>query len=417
MKRLMMLLLVALAIPATAFAGISSSGGSTSIAGGQATLISTGAVWPAVGSFSTVNFDDLNGKPLANLTELSADVVSATNWGGGSPRFQVEVSNSSTTQNIMVYLGDGPNFTAGSTGQTGNLLGADARVDSSQVGGSWYGTWADAKAAGAAAGYTTISGISLVVDGGWSGPQTFVFDSVSINGTVNPFSPVCHATGFYRDGHELTAAKIGGDVTGTLDATGCDIGVYYAPLSTGSVKAANISGATYYGVLANAAAVNVTTSSIHDIGDTPINGNQRGVGVLYTTLDQPNDVKYQNGDKSFVKTGQAATGTLSGNTIAAYQKTGIGVNGPGASVTVQDNTVTGLGSVGFIAQNGIQISRGASSLVTGNTVSGNWYTPATWTACGLILYKADGVKQKSNNLFGNQTNLCNAGRGGGNTSL
>jgi hypothetical protein len=84
---------------------------------------------------------------------------------------------------------------------------------------------------------------------------------------------------------------------------------------------------------------------------------------------------------------------------------------------VQDNTVTGLGPIGFIAQNGIQISRGASAVVTGNTVSGNWYTPATVTACGLLFYQADGVKQKSNILSGNQTNLCNAGRGGGNTSL
>jgi hypothetical protein len=81
------------------------------------------------------------------------------------------------------------------------------------------------------------------------------------------------------------------------------------------------------------------------------------------------------------------------------------------------STVTGLGPIGFNAQNGIQMSRGATGLVTSNTVSGNWYTPATWTACGLIFYQADGVKQKSNNLFGNQTNLCNAGRGGGNTSL
>ena len=74
-----------------------------------------------------------------------------------------------------------------------------------------------------------------MVDGGWSGPQTFVFDAVSINGTVNPFGPVCAATGFYRDGENLTAAQIGGDVTGTLDATGCDIGVYYGPGTTGSV--------------------------------------------------------------------------------------------------------------------------------------------------------------------------------------
>jgi len=410
-KRLIMLLLVvALAIPATAFAGISSSGGGTSITGGKATLVSDG-----VTPYSFIGFDDVNGQPVASLTELSADVVSGTSWGGGSPRFQVRVSNGSTTNNIFVYLGELPNLATGGTGSTGNLLDSGARVDSTQLGGPFYGTWADALTKAADGGYTTISNISLMVDGGWMAPQTFVFDAVSVNGTANPFGPVCKATGFSRDGHELTAAQVGGDVAGTLDATGCDIGVYYAPGTTGSVKAADISGANYYGVVANAAAVNVTNSSIHDIGDNPFNGMQRGVGVLYTTLDQTNDLLYQNG-KAFVQTGAAATGAVSGNAIADYQKTGVQVNGPGAALTVQDNTVTGLGPIGFIAQNGIQISRGASAVVTGNTVSGNWYTPTDWTACGLLFFKADGVKQKANSLSGNETSLCNAGRGGGNTS-
>jgi hypothetical protein len=185
------------------------------------------------------------------------------------------------------------------------------------------------------------------------------------------------------------------------------------------VNEADISGANYYGVVVNAADVDVTGSAIHNIGDKPsFNGMQRGVGVIYTTLDQKNDVLYQEG-KPFERTvtNATTTGTLSGNTIADYQKTGVQVNGPGASVTVQDNTVTGLGEVGFIAQNGIQISRGATSLVTGNTVSGNYYTPVEWTACALLFFQSEGVKQKANTLSGNETNLCNAGRGGGNTNL
>ena len=35
----------------------------------------------------------------------------------------------------------------------------------------------------------------------------------------------CTPTGFVRDNINLTAAQIGGTVTGSLDATGCDIGV------------------------------------------------------------------------------------------------------------------------------------------------------------------------------------------------
>jgi hypothetical protein len=80
---------------------------------------------------------------------------------------------------------------------------------------------------------------------------------------------------------------------------------------------------------------------------------------------------------------------------------------------VQNNSVTGQGPVGYIAQNGIEIAAGASALVKGNTVTRNWYTGPTYTACGLLFFQAGGVKQQSNSLSANQTNLCNAGRGGG----
>jgi hypothetical protein len=188
MKRLLTACLVALAIPATALAAISGTGGGTTIANGQATLVST-----STNPFSYISFNDLNGQPVANLTELSADVLSAT-WGGGSPRFSVEVTNGTTTRNIFVYLGDLPNYTSGSTGDTGNLLddtASGARVDSTQAGGPFYGTWADAISAATGSGYGTISNISVVVDGGWaqtSGSQTVVLDAVSINGVVYDFA-------------------------------------------------------------------------------------------------------------------------------------------------------------------------------------------------------------------------------------
>jgi hypothetical protein len=229
----------------------------------------------------------------------------------------------------------------------------------------------------------------------------FLVDGVSLTSSTSP----CMATGLMRDGLNLTAAQVNpsGTVSGTVDATGCNIGVYYGPGHVGNVSGANISGANYYGVVANAAAVNVTNNtSIHDIGENPLNGSQHGVGVLYTTINQAGDT-----------TGSAATGTLSGSTITNYQKNGVVVSGTHAVVKVLGNTVTGQGHVNTIAQNGIQVSYGASGTVTGNTVSGNWYTGATYTACGLLFYQAGGVKQSGNNLFDNQTNFCNVGRGGG----
>jgi hypothetical protein len=154
-------------------------------------------------------------------------------------------------------------------------------------------------------------------------------------------------------------------------------------------------------VLVNGAAVNVTSSSVHAIGEMPLNGSQHGNAIVYL-----------NG----------ASGIIRGNHVYSYQKNGITVSGVNASGTpgslatsasVLSNIVTGEGHVSYIAQNGIQISYGASGIVTGNTVSGNWYTGPTNTACGLLFYQAGGVKQNTNTLFDNQTNFCNVGRGGG----
>ncbi|MDP9225297.1 MAG: hypothetical protein M3P18_15930 [Actinomycetota bacterium] len=213
----------------------------------------------------------------------------------------------------------------------------------------------------------------------------------------------CTPTNFVRDGINLTAAQIGGNVTSsTLDATGCNIGVYYDSAHTGSVSNADISGANYFGVLVNGVTASVTNSSVHAIGEAPLNGSQHGNAIVYL-----------NG----------ANGTISGNHVSSYQKNGITVSGvdaagnvvthPTTSASVLNNVVTGEGHIAYIAQNGIQISYGASGAVTGNTVSNNWYTGVTWTACGLLFYQAGGVKQSANNLFNNQTNFCNVGRGGG----
>ena len=390
MKRLiMMLLLVALAIPATAFAAISGSEGTT-IADGKATLVSDN-----VTPYSYISFDDLNGQPVASLTELSADVYSATSWGGGSPRFQVKVSDGTTTKNIMVNLGDLPNFTSGNTGDTGNLLDAGLRVDSSQLnasGGTFYDTWTGAKAAADAGGFTTISNISLMVDGGWSVAQTFVFDSVSINGTVNPFgvvAPVPTCTTVATSQGSMTAAVVnpGTGYALPLPLSGCQIGVYFD--QAGSVKNADIAGATHYGVFADKGAkVDVTGSQIHRIGSSPFNGAQHGRAVFYA-----------NG----------ATGTVSGNTISDYQKNGVHVTGAGTSVKVQKNTVTGRGQIGTIAQNGIVVVSGAFAQVWDNTVSQNYYTGAETYATGILVIDATVNMTKKNVVTLNGVNIDIAG--------
>lgn len=173
----------------------------------------------------------------------------------------------------------------------------------------------------------------------------------------------CTPTGYFRDGIDMTAASINpaGTVTGTVDATGCNIGVYYDNTGAGGTVTAHIFGSNYFGVVINgdngAVNVDILNSNIHDIGEVPRNGTQHGVAIYY---------------RGFFSI-SAVTGKISGNAISAYQKGGIVANGQGTQVNVSDNVVTGDGHVAFIAMNGIQIGYGASASVMRNTVSGNSY--------------------------------------------
>jgi hypothetical protein len=183
----------------------------------------------------------------------------------------------------------------------------------------------------------------------------------------------CTPTGFFRDSINMTAAQIDphGTVSGEVNATGCNIGVYY-DTGSGDVSGANIHGANYFGVVVNgdsgSPSVDVMNSTINQIGESPLNGDQHGVAIYYREFG----------------TGRAS-GKIWDNTLTNYQKGGIVANGTGTSVDVKGNTVTGQGPVNYIAQNGIQIGYGASAQVKDNTVTGNSYTGAGQTASGGII--------------------------------
>src|SRR5260370_28120280 len=87
-------------------------------------------------------------------------------------------------------------------------------------------------------------------------------------------------TTFNRDNHFLTAAQIGGSVSGSLDATGCDIGVYFA--TPGNVTGAQISGSRYFGAVNDGTSVMVEGASVPDISETPFDGAQHRAAIYFT---------------------------------------------------------------------------------------------------------------------------------------
>jgi filamentous hemagglutinin family protein len=126
-----------------------------------------------------------------------------------------------------------------------------------------------------------------------------------------------------------------------------------------------------------------------------LSGNQRGVGIFV-------------GRALLATSGRA---DIENNVITGYQKGGIVIDGPGSQATVIGNLVTGEGPTSVIAQNGIQISRGASATVSGNTISGNNYTPASDEAVGILIFTPGAnLSQGSitigpNNVSGNEVGV------------
>lgn len=99
---------------------------------------------------------------------------------GGSPRWSIRVSES-PSQSIQVYYGDTHSWT-GSGGDGADLADAlDDRVDTSQLGGTFYDTWEHAKSMW---GGKDVIRISLAVDSGsWMGNvQELNVLSADVNG-------------------------------------------------------------------------------------------------------------------------------------------------------------------------------------------------------------------------------------------
>lgn len=148
-------------------------------------------------------------------------------------------------------------------------------------------------------------------------------------------------------------------------------------------------------------------ANIHDNTIATIGSGDRNLGILV-------------GRKAHTTIG---TAVIKDNSISGYGKGGVVVDNIGSSATIDHNTITGGGPDPIIAQNGIQISRGATGFVVNNTVSGHVCTSvgggctddpsASATAdgaSGILLYvSGDSVEVANNTLTGNQFNIWTVG--------
>jgi hypothetical protein len=145
-----------------------------------------------------------------------------------------------------------------------------------------------------------------------------------------------------------------------------------------------------FGILViDGASALITHDVVTNIADanTSLYGCQFGIGIGIGHEYWPTPGYATSPVEDF--TGSA---TITHTTVSGYQKDGIDVDGPGSSAQVSGNTVTDPGATSLlgrsIAPNGIEVARGASAQILGNTVSGNQYIDPTEPndATGILLF-------------------------------
>lgn len=164
--------------------------------------------------FAFLTFTPSSSMTFNDITLLKATYAFTTgNCGGGSLRWAVtfDIGDDDATdfengtfndRSIFIYYGGYPNFTdctSGANNQSGvNMIGlADLRYDTSQLGGSFYDTYANAQAiVGGNDGPEPVpamhvAGVTLSLDSGWMGDQRVTLSNAQVNN--NSFAPLTGA--------------------------------------------------------------------------------------------------------------------------------------------------------------------------------------------------------------------------------
>ncbi len=227
---------------------------------------------------------------------------------------------------------------------------------------------------------------------------------------VDPNGTVHVAAGTYVELVVLNKSVIlvgAGPATTIIRASAASTGNSAVVTVTGSGVSAEVSGFTItrpattgtvgFGVyVRDAAFADIHNNIIVDIRDNPLSGNQYGQGIQIgrNKTDVPTDIT-------------SGTAIVKDNIISGFQKNGINVIGATSSATIEGNTVTGNGPVGLglAAQNGIQVSFGATATITGNNISDISYTPLSYVATGILITDAGETFVTDNTLTNTQMGI------------
>lgn len=142
---------------------------------------------------SSINFSLSENTMFSDLTYLGTDFKLSEDdvCAGGSPRFQINLQNGTSTQNVFAYFGSYPSYDDCASNEwvnTGNLLQDGMYVDTSQLaGGTFYDLYENALER-----YSdyAVTGIQIVVDGYWAATgseQVVTIDNTKINAELTDY--------------------------------------------------------------------------------------------------------------------------------------------------------------------------------------------------------------------------------------
>ncbi|MGN6149777.1 MAG: beta strand repeat-containing protein, partial [Rhizomicrobium sp.] len=165
--------------------------------------------------------------------------------------------------------------------------------------------------------------------------------------------------------------------------------------------------------------VTVTGLTVDGRGVGDANAGLLGIGIYNSnaTIDGVTITRVRSGGLTGSLTGaQGGTGvgafndsglhsvTVENSTINDFQKNGVQFVGKGISAVATNNVITGAGSTGVIAQNGIEIWGSLGSIsgatISGNTISDINYSGTNNAATDIILINADNAQVSGNTITG-----------------
>jgi nitrous oxidase accessory protein NosD len=215
------------------------------------------------------------------------------------------------------------------------------------------------------------------------------------------------------DNKSLTSLTIAGEdgaivMPGSVAANGADA-TTGAPLAV-IILVQSTQDVTIRGLIVDGSNNGITECSPVLMGILYENSSGTVAHNAVRSISTPSVSGCQGGDAIYVETssGQSSTVDIHDNSVHDYQKNGITGNETGTTITIHQNTVTESAPASGAAPNGIQIGFGAGGKVTGNTVSGNVWSPCvsvsdcTAAGTGILIFESDGVVIDNNSVGTNQ---------------